>query len=105
MARLAKENKLKRQQNLHSKENVIKVRDNLKSITKDNTGKYDANEKLMANIALEKRKRDESKSRATSRCFSCGRVHAVTKKLGLCRLCIRKYLALGWLPGFRKSSW
>jgi small subunit ribosomal protein S14 len=39
------------------------------------------------------------------RCQSCGRAHGVYKKFGLCRICLRKNLMVGNIPGGRKSSW
>ena len=43
--------------------------------------------------------------RVNSRCKQCGRPHAVYRKFGLCRICLRKQLMVGNVPGGRKSSW
>lgn len=43
--------------------------------------------------------------RAYSRCNECGRAHAVYRKFGLCRLCLRKHAMFGEVPGMVKSSW
>ena len=49
--------------------------------------------------------RNSSPSRIRRRCKLCGRAHAVYKKYGLCRLCLRKYTMQGYVPGLRKASW
>ena len=54
---------------------------------------------------LQKLPRDASPVRQQSRCKLCGRPHAVYKKLGLCRICVRETFRNGWLPGFVMSSW
>ena len=54
---------------------------------------------------LQKRKRDESPTRWTSRCLACGRPRGVFKKFGLCRCCLRKQAHFGYIPGLFKSSW
>ena len=43
--------------------------------------------------------------RHTTRCQQCGRPHAVYRKFGLCRICLRQQLMTGNVPGGRKSSW
>ena len=43
--------------------------------------------------------------RAYTRCQRCGRPHAVFRKFGLCRICLREMAHAGELPGVRKSSW
>ena len=43
--------------------------------------------------------------RAYTRCQRCGRPHAVYRKFGLCRICLREMAHAGELPGVRKSSW
>ena len=44
-------------------------------------------------------------TRIQRRCGICGRPHAVYKKFELCRLCLRKYVMKGHVPGLRKASW
>ena len=48
---------------------------------------------------------NESPSRLRRRCSQCGRPRGVYRRFGLCRMCIRKFLNLGYLPGVVKSSW
>ena len=43
--------------------------------------------------------------RHSTRCQQCGRVHAVYRKFGLCRICLREQLMTGNVTGGRKSSW
>lgn len=43
--------------------------------------------------------------RQCTRCQQCGRPHAVYKKFGLCRICLRQQLMTGNVTGGRKSSW
>jgi small subunit ribosomal protein S14 len=43
--------------------------------------------------------------RGYTRCQRCGRPHAVYKKFGLCRICLREMALWGQLPGVTKSSW
>ncbi len=43
--------------------------------------------------------------RHSSRCQQCGRSHAVYRKFGMCRICLRQQLMLGNVTGGRKSSW
>lgn len=44
-------------------------------------------------------------ARSTNRCKQCGRPHAVYRKFGLCRICLRNELMFGNVTGGRKSSW
>jgi small subunit ribosomal protein S14 len=48
---------------------------------------------------------NSSPSRVTTRCQQCGRQHAVYRKFGLCRICLRQQLMIGNVTGARKSSW
>ncbi|MEW6072455.1 MAG: type Z 30S ribosomal protein S14 [Planctomycetota bacterium] len=45
------------------------------------------------------------KSRVIRRCGQCGRVRAVYRKFGICRICLRQRALLGEVPGMRKASW
>lgn len=45
------------------------------------------------------------KVREYTRCQKCGRVHAVYRKFGLCRLCFRELAYEGAIPGVKKASW
>ncbi|NNN10354.1 MAG: type Z 30S ribosomal protein S14 [Acidimicrobiaceae bacterium] len=43
--------------------------------------------------------------RAYTRCQRCGRPHAVYRKFGLCRICLRVMVHQGEIPGVTKASW
>jgi small subunit ribosomal protein S14 len=58
-----------------------------------------------AQQALHKLPLNSSSSRLTTRCQQCGRQHAVYRKFGLCRICLRQNLMIGHVTGARKSSW
>ncbi|AIV03471.1 30S ribosomal protein S14 [Candidatus Malacoplasma girerdii] len=45
------------------------------------------------------------KTRGYTRCVRCGRPHAVNRKFGLCRICLRELAYAGAIPGLKKSSW
>ena len=45
------------------------------------------------------------KVREYTRCVRCGRVHAVNRKFGICRLCFRDLAFKGAIPGVKKASW
>ena len=49
--------------------------------------------------------RNTHRTRVCKRCRICGRAHAVYKKFGLCRLCLRILAMSGYVPGLVKSSW
>ncbi len=61
----------------------------------------------MAKTALVNKanKKPKFKVRGYTRCQRCGRPHAVFRKFGLCRICLREMAHRGELPGVRKSSW
>jgi small subunit ribosomal protein S14 len=50
-------------------------------------------------------RRPKYRVRAYTRCQRCGRPHAVFRKFGLCRICLREMAHLGELPGVTKASW
>jgi small subunit ribosomal protein S14 len=58
-----------------------------------------------AQVKLAKLPKNSSASRHTRRCQQCGRPHAVYRKFGLCRICLRQQLMFGNVTGGRKSSW
>ena len=78
-------------------------RRDLKKIISSLATSYD--EKVSAVTRLNKRKRNESKSRVTRRCRQCGRPHAVYRRFALCRICLRIAAMKGFVPGLVKSSW
>lgn len=48
---------------------------------------------------------NSSYTRVQKRCRCCGRPRAVYKKFGLCRICLRKAVMRGDVPGATKASW
>jgi len=54
---------------------------------------------------LQKVPRNAHATRGQRRCMVCGRPRGVYKKFGLCRLCLRKFAMMGYIPGLVKSSW
>lgn len=58
-----------------------------------------------AQEALAKLPLNSCAARHTKRCMQCGRAHAVYRKFGLCRICLRNQLMFGNVAGGRKSSW
>jgi small subunit ribosomal protein S14 len=78
-------------------------RNKLKKILTDMNSTGD--EVLEAMLKLQSRPVDESPIRRRRRCNSCGRPRGVYRRFKLCRLCIRKYASLGFIPGLVKSSW
>lgn len=84
-------------------ENQLVAREALKEIISDKAIDYE--ERMQAVLKLNKRPRDESRSRCRNRCIICGRSRSVYRKFNLCRLCIRKALMFGYVPGAKKASW
>ncbi len=58
-----------------------------------------------AQVKLAKLPKNSNAARHTRRCQQCGRPHAVYRKFGLCRICLRQQLMNGNVTGGRKSSW
>ena len=77
-------------------------RDELKSIIKSSMD-YDVI--MAAQAKLAKLPINSSPVRHNTRCQQCGRAHAVYRKFGLCRICLRQQLMTGNVTGGRKSSW
>lgn len=69
------------------------------------TIKKDAENRDEAVLKLQKRRRDESKTRVRNRCRRCGRPRATLRKFGLCRLCVRIAMMRGDITGMKKASW
>jgi small subunit ribosomal protein S14 len=44
-------------------------------------------------------------TRRVRRCRLCGRVRAVYRKFGICRICFRGLADEGKIPGVKKASW
>lgn len=58
-----------------------------------------------AQLKLAKLPINSNPVRHNTRCQQCGRPHAVYRKFGLCRICLRQQLMTGNVTGGRKSSW
>lgn len=74
----------------------------LKKLIKS-SGDFDA--VMQAQAALAKLPINSCAARHSTRCQQCGRAHAVYRKFGLCRICLRQQLMTGNVTGGRKSSW
>ena len=105
MARQAKIQKDRRLTKLNTNAQRQAKRAELKSIVSSADPAVTAEAKMEAAFALQKRPLNESKSRQTNRCPQCGRIHGFMRRFGMCRLCVRKFFTLAYLPGVVKSSW
>lgn len=56
-------------------------------------------------VIARSQKKPKFSTRATNRCFRCGRKHGYMRDFGLCRICFRELASEGKIPGVRKSSW
>ncbi|AJK51723.1 type Z 30S ribosomal protein S14 [Mycoplasma capricolum subsp. capripneumoniae] len=56
-------------------------------------------------LKVKQAKHQKFNVRNYTRCNHCGRPHAVLKKFGICRLCFRKFVYEGQIPGIKKASW
>jgi len=56
-------------------------------------------------LIVKNKRTPKFKVRAYTRCQLCGRPHSVYRKLGMCRICLRKHALAGEIPGMKKSSW
>lgn len=74
----------------------------LKKLIKSST---DLDVIMEAQMKLAKLPVNSNPARSTTRCQQCGRTHAVYRKFGLCRICLRQQLMTGNVTGGRKSSW
>ncbi|MBA2711730.1 MAG: 30S ribosomal protein S14 [Tatlockia sp.] len=77
-------------------------RNNLKMIIKSS---QDFEVIMEAQAKLAKLPINSNPVRNSTRCQQCGRPHAVYRKFGLCRICLRQQLMTGNVTGGRKSSW
>ena len=61
----------------------------------------------MAKTSVIARSKKEPKfsTRATLRCFRCGRKRGYMRDFDLCRICFRELANDGKIPGVKKSSW
>ena len=77
-------------------------RNELKEIIKSSTD-FDVIMETQAKLA--KLPVNSNPVRHSTRCQQCGRAHAVYRKFGICRICLRQQLMTGNVTGGRKSSW
>ena len=62
-------------------------------------------ERMQAQVKLQKLPRNASPVRVQRRCRLTGRPHAVYRKFGLCRNKLRETAMRGEVPGLHKASW
>lgn len=62
-------------------------------------------ERLAAQITLNKMSRNSSPVRLRNRCALTGRARGYLRKFGLSRLCFREMANSGLVPGIVKASW
>ena len=75
----------------------------LKNIIRDANASFE--EKLDAQVKLQKLPRDSSPVRGRNRCSITGRPHGVYRKFGLGRNKLREASMQGYVPGIVKASW
>jgi small subunit ribosomal protein S14 len=56
-------------------------------------------------VIARSRKTPKFSTRATNRCFKCGRKRGYMRDFNLCRICFRELANEGKIPGVKKSSW
>ena len=105
MARMAKIVKDLKLTKMNSNPERQKRRAELKAIISSSDPSVTVEQKMEAAFALQKRALNESKSRQTNRCPQCGRIHGYMRRFNLCRLCVRKFFRLAYMPGVSMSSW
>jgi small subunit ribosomal protein S14 len=67
---------------------------------------YDRTPKMAKkSVIARSQKKPKFSTRATNRCFKCGRGRAFMSDFGLCRICFRELANDGRIPGVKKSSW
>ncbi|MCP0913823.1 MULTISPECIES: 30S ribosomal protein S14 [Legionella] len=100
---MAKKSIIEREnQKAHLVEKYRARRAELKDLIKSST---DFDEIMSAQAKLAKLPVNSNPVRLSTRCQQCGRPHAVYRKFGLCRICLRQQLMSGNVTGGRKSSW
>lgn len=78
-------------------------RDAFRAVLKSATASFE--EKMNAQVSLQKLPRDSSKIRGRRRCALTGRPRGVFRKFGLGRNKLRELAMMGVIPGLRKASW
>ena len=84
-------------------ERDFKKRETLKAILKDPEASYE--DKMEAQVKMQKMPRDSSPSRQRNRCSITGRPHGYYRKFGLSRIKLREAMMRGDVPGLTKASW
>ena len=56
-------------------------------------------------VIARSKKKPKFSTRATNRCFRCGRKRGYMRDFGLCRICFRELANEGKIPGVKKSFW
>ncbi len=79
------------------------IRKDLKLII--NSGTASDDEKIRAELKLQRLPRDSSCSRMRNRCSLTGRPHGYYRKFGLARNKLRESVMRGDVPGVTKASW
>lgn len=62
-------------------------------------------EKMEAQLQLQKLPRNSLRIRQRNRCRVCGRPRAFNRLTGLCRMHMRIAVMKGFIPGMHKASW
>lgn len=84
-------------------ERDFEKRETLKTILKDPEASYE--DKMDAQVKMQKLPRDSSPSRRRNRCKVTGRPHGYYRKFGLSRIKLREAMMRGDVPGLVKASW
>lgn len=87
------------------REKLIEKYSETRKKLKEEAKSDDFEKSMAAQDKLAKLPVNSSAVRRTKRCRQCGRPHAVYRKFGLCRICLREQLMAGNVTGGRKSSW
>jgi small subunit ribosomal protein S14 len=101
MATKASVNKNERRKKISKKLGPIKAKLRRDAVNM----KLSEEERLAAQLKLQKLPRDASPSRVITRCYLTGRPRAVYRKFGLSRIAFRELALDGKLPGVTKASW
>ena len=80
-----------------------KTRAELKELIRSPKTSHD--DRLAAQVKLQKLPRDASPTRGRNRCAITGRSRGVYRKFGLSRVKIREVANRGEIPGLSKASW
>lgn len=84
-------------------ERDFEKREALKAVLKDPEASYE--DKMDAQVKMQKLPRDSSPSRRRNRCQVTGRPHGYYRKFGLSRIKLREAMMRGDVPGLVKASW